>query len=234
MTDTKPFAARLAAKALTAVALAATSMAPAAAQTVSGNVALTTNYVFRGVTQSDDGPAIQGGFDLETEAGFYAGTWASSVDFGDDTSLEIDFYGGYGFAAGGFDLDVGAIYYAYPGAPQVGGGDQDFVEIHGGISRAFGPVEWSGSLAWSPDFYGETGQAWYAQAGLGFEIADGLTIDGAVGFSRFDDFPGADYEDYQIGLSGTVLETIGWDIRYFDVSGGDESIAFTVSQSFGG
>ena len=61
--------------------------APVAAQEVTGNVALTTDYIFRGVTQTDGGPAISGGFDVDAD-GFYVGVWGSSVDFSDDTTMD--------------------------------------------------------------------------------------------------------------------------------------------------
>ena len=61
--------------------------------TISGNVTLATDYVFRGQSQTDEEAAIQGGFDMEF-GGFYLGTWASNVDFGTDAQAEIDYYGG--------------------------------------------------------------------------------------------------------------------------------------------
>ena len=69
-----------------------------------GNVAATTNYVWRGVTQIDDGPAVQGGLDYAHDSGFYVGTWASNVDFDgeNDPQYELDLYGGYGGEAGNF------------------------------------------------------------------------------------------------------------------------------------
>lgn len=205
--------------------------APAAAQTIEGNVALTTNYVFRGISQTGDGPAISGGFDVASESGLYAGVWGSSVDFSDDTTMELDLYGGYGWEAGGFGFDVGAIYYAYPDSPD----GQNFFEVYGDLSRAFGPLTWDIDLAYSPEFYGEIGPGWYASTGLAFEVVEGVSVDGRVGASRFDDLSGADYEDYQLGVSGTVFETIGWDIRYFKASdGGDDGFFATISQSFGG
>ena len=66
------------------------------------------------------------------------------------------------------------------------------------------------------------------------EVFDGISVDGRIGASRFDDVPGADYEDYQLGVSGTVFGNVGWDLRYHDLSdGGDESLVVTFSQSFG-
>jgi uncharacterized protein (TIGR02001 family) len=92
---------------------------------LTGNVALTSNYKFRGQDQDMLGrndqaktsgfkPAIQGGLDYAFgESGFYVGSWNSSVDWLKGNSLESDFYGGYKFKAGPLDLDVGALTYVY-------------------------------------------------------------------------------------------------------------------------
>ena len=82
----------------------------------SANVALTSNYVWRGMTQTDDRPAIQGGFDLGYK-GVYAGVWGSNIDFGDDydTSVEIDLYVGYANEISGLTYDINYCQYTYPG-----------------------------------------------------------------------------------------------------------------------
>jgi len=217
-----------------AALMSTTAAATASAQSIEGNVALTTNYIYRGVTQSDEGPAISGGFDYAAESGLYAGVWGSSVDFGDDTTMELDIYGGYAFTAGAWDLDFGAIYYGYPDSPSVGG-DQNFWEFYGGVGHALGPFDWDAKLSWSPDFYMESGSATYIETGLAYEFPAGVSVDARIGASSFDDFPASDYEDYQIGVSGTVFENVGWDLRYHALSDdGDDSIVFSVSQSFGG
>ncbi|AGA33842.1 hypothetical protein TVNIR_2186 [Thioalkalivibrio nitratireducens DSM 14787] len=90
-----------------------------------------SNYLFRGVTQTDDSAAIQGGLDFEHESGFYAGTWASNVDFGDDTGYELDLYLGFASELGnGIGYDVGYLYYAYPDSSD----SIDFGEIYGEVS----------------------------------------------------------------------------------------------------
>ena len=217
-----------------AALLATTAAATASAQTIEGNVALSTNYIYRGITQTDDGPAISGGFDFADESGIYAGVWASSVDFGDDTTMELDVYGGYAWSVDGWDLDVGALYYGYPDSPSVGG-DQNFWEFYGGAGHAIGPLAWDAKVSWSPDFYAESGPAFYFESGVSMEVREGITVDGHIGVSRFDDVPAADYEDYQIGVSGTVFENVGWDLRYHKLSDdGDDAFVFSVSQSFGG
>lgn len=93
--------------------------------TLTGNVGLYSQYIFRGMTQTNRDPSLQGGFDYSHSSGFYAGTWASNISWLRDGipqaylssgSLEWDFYGGYkwGFAPD-WTLDMGALYYYYPG-----------------------------------------------------------------------------------------------------------------------
>ena len=94
--------------------MAAASAAPAFAQdevTVTGNVGIVTDYVWRNVSQSNYDLAIQGGIDVTTSAGFYVGTWASSIDFNDasDANVEVDVYGGFRFDLSGVAADVGVI-----------------------------------------------------------------------------------------------------------------------------
>jgi len=81
---------------------------------ISANVALTSDYIYRGVSQTSGGSAIQGGFDFASESGFYVGTWASSITF--DDSIEIDYYGGFsGALTDEVGYDIGFLYYDYPG-----------------------------------------------------------------------------------------------------------------------
>ena len=79
--------------------------------TVSGNIGLFSDYRFRGMTQTDYGPALQGGFDIGHSSGFYIGNWNSNVEqkLYNGASLEMDFYGGFKGAVGDFSYDLGAI-----------------------------------------------------------------------------------------------------------------------------
>ena len=96
---------------------------------VSANIAFASDYVWRGMTQSD-GPAIQGGFDFEAESGFYAGIWGSNVNFNDGAGSELDYYFGYGFSVGDLGIDIGYVAFDYP-KNQTG---LDFEEIVLGFS----------------------------------------------------------------------------------------------------
>ena len=101
--------------------------APARRCSTSANVALTTDYVFRGISQTDESAAIQGGFDL-TCGRFYAGLWASNLDFGGDQTqtgqgidfadIEIDYYAGIKSTIPNtsIEIDLGVTYYSYPNA----------------------------------------------------------------------------------------------------------------------
>lgn len=113
-------------KLLLASAVASAFAAPSAAiaqgsspHTVTGNLGFVSDYRFRGLSQTFDKPAIQGGIDYSHSSGFYLGTWGSSISglqFANSSGMEWDFYGGYKFNAGPIGLDVGLLYYWYPGA----------------------------------------------------------------------------------------------------------------------
>ena len=153
-------------------AFAAVAVAPALAQEVviTGNVALTTDYTFRGVSQTDESPAIQGGLDLSSGS-FYLGTWASNINFGTgDTNLELDVYGGYKFAAGPVAFDVGIIGYLYPSASD-DAAELDYWEGYIKPSIALSDqVTLGGAIYYSPEFTGETGDGWYYEVNGAFVV----------------------------------------------------------------
>ncbi len=110
------------------------AQAPAATpeHTLTGNMAIVSDYRFRGISQTFGegfftvGPAIQGGIDYSHSSGIYLGNWNSNVSgnqYPNGSSIEMDFYGGWKHAWGDFGLDVGAIYYAYPGGTKLPGLD---------------------------------------------------------------------------------------------------------------
>lgn len=169
-----------------AALLAASSMAQAE---LSANIGATSNYVWRGVTQTADGAAISGGIDYGHESGFYAGTWASNISGGE----EVDFYAGFGGEVSSFGYDVGVIYYYYPSAAAPGA---DFTELYGSVS--FGPV--TAGVASTID--SESGAAdgdLYYYLSASTEISDGWSIGGTVGQYDFD--AGGDYTHAQLDIT---------------------------------
>ena len=80
---------------------------------IEGNITLTSDYVFRGVSQTDENPAVQGGFDVSGDL-LYAGVWGSNANYG-DASGEFDVYVGLTKDLGSMSVDIGAVHYDYPG-----------------------------------------------------------------------------------------------------------------------
>ena len=183
------------------------------AQDVSANVAVTSDYVFRGVSQTQEEPAIQAGVDV-TQGVFYAGAWASNVDFGDDqTDAEVDLYVGVRPEFGGFNWDVGVVGYLY--ADQPGGADYDYVELKAAASRAVGPATVGAAVFWSPDFFGASeDEATYAEVNAAITPADRWTVSGALGRQRVSsDF---DYTTWNLGAAYQLTDRFAVDLRYHD------------------
>jgi len=203
----------------------------------SGNVALTSDYVFRGYTQADEEPAIQGGFDWDSGAGFYAGTWGSNVNYGDgdEASVELDIYGGYAGEIDGFSYDFGFIYYWYPGASSAL--DYDFWEAYGSVGYDLGAVSVSLGLAYTPENFGDTGDGIYFQSGISVPLNDLFSVD--VNLNYYDVNPafGDDYLDWSVGTT-LSLEWFDADLRYIDtdIDGCanvcDARVVFSISRSF--
>lgn len=113
--------------------------APASDFTITGGATLTSDYRFRGLSQTDKHFAIQGTLGVSHSSGFYIGTWGSSIDdyVAGGSDQEIDLYGGYKKTVEGTTIDGGLLYYYYPGS---GGGNSDFFEPYLNVSHTFGPL----------------------------------------------------------------------------------------------
>lgn len=195
------------------------------------NAGVVSDYVYRGFSQSDGDAAVQGGIDF-TYGQFYAGTWASTVEFGDGTDLEWDFYAGITGSAGGLDYDFGATYFYYVGAP--GGADYDMVEFKAAASRTFDALTLGGSIYYSPDFFGADESATYIEASVGYELNDKWSLSAGVGRQFLD--VGTDYNSWNVGVGYALTEIVSLDARYWD-SGvrsdlSDARVVFGVGVSF--
>ncbi len=202
---------------------------------VSGNVAFTTDYRFRGISLSDNNFAVQGGFDVGHSSGLYVGTWASNVELGDGQgSTELDLYGGYAGEAGAIGYDVGVILYAYPESD-----DLNYYELYGSISGTAGLVDLTAGLAYVPeqDNTGDEDNTYiYASAGLPLGESPyslGAHIgyeDGAFGDEKIDYSLSVDKacEDWGIDLSLAWIATENTE-GVGDAS--DDAVVFTVSKS---
>ena len=152
----------------------------------SANVGIFSEYSFRGIDQSGEEAAIQGGFDWAHNSGFYLGTWGSNVDFNDDESVsEFDFYGGFSKElSNGVSIDLSLIGYTYPGAYD--SSNYDFMEYAIGLGKSMGPVALSFAINYSDEFFGESGDATYVQGGLDYELPQGVTLSAHVGHQSID------------------------------------------------
>ena len=194
-------------------ALACAVVAPMWAHAqLSANVALTTNYKFRGQDQDASRtkaikPALQGGFDYTFgDSGFYVGNWNSSVDWLPGNSLETDFYGGYKFKAADVDWDVGALTYVYSG-----NANGNTTELYG--SGTYGPFTAKYSHTVSKDYFGWAGakagsglkgrNTGYLQFSYSQEVMPKVTLKAAVGYTHFSsdikDLGVPNYVDYSVG-----------------------------------
>ena len=204
---------------------------------LSGNLALTSDYVFRGYTQTSENVAVQGGVDWEGAGGWHLGVWGSNLDFGpgDSASAEVDLYGGYSWQVNDVAYDVGLIYYAYPGADSEAG--YDFVEAYASVGYDFDAVSLSAALHFTPENFGETGEGWYLTGGLGRALSDALSVDANIGFSQVTPDFGEDYLDWNLGLTYS-FPLLALDLRYHDtdapdcVDACDSRIVLSLSTGF--
>ncbi len=203
----------------------------------SANVSLTSNYKYRGITQTDDGPAVQGGFDYSyTPASLYAGVWASNVDakaFA-DANVEMDWYAGWNPSFGDLGLDLGYLYYSYPNSRN---SDNNTHEFHLGATYTLGMFTPGLTGYYSDDFFG-TKEAWYWDASVDVALPQDFTVSAHYGWNKFHD-SAADYQDWKIGVA-KGFAGFDFDLSYVgtnDKPSGvgkayDDVLVFTVGKSF--
>lgn len=190
--------------------------------TVTGSVAFTSDYLFRGVSQNSENAALQGSMTFTHSSGVYFTAWGSSVSVASPAGgLELDTLLGYSGKAGEVGYDVGVMRYNYPGSNDGNMGFQpDFDEVYASVSAMGGKL----GLAYSNDYYLETGKYMYGYLEYGTEVA-GLGLFAHVGINKFDEsymsaFDG--YVDYKVAVSKSVggvgleLAYIGSDMKDTD------------------
>jgi uncharacterized protein (TIGR02001 family) len=198
--------------------------APAREFTYSFSVTGTSDYIFRGQTQTDGEPALQGAFNVGYGI-FYAGVWASSVDFGgedgtgagNDAQVEVDWYAGIKPTMGPATFDFGVLYYSYPGANDFAA-EIDYLELKAGVSGEIYNGLTAGALVYySPEYYGETGEAWTFEGTLGYALGHKLwifdpSISGTIGHTDVE--LGDEWYYWNAGVT-LAVEKIAFDFRYW-------------------
>lgn len=207
----------------------------------SANVALTNDYMYRGISQNDEGPAIQGGFDYAYKI-FSVGIWASPVDFndGDEANVEIDYYASIGSEINGVSWSVGGIYYSFPGARS--NLNYDFYEAIAGLGYDFGYASAELSANYSPEFFGDSGDATYLALSVGIPLNDRFSLNLGAGRQWIDDetaYGVPDYTDWKAGIA-TSFKGIDVELAYIDTDlsdrecadGCDARAVLTLSKTF--
>ncbi len=233
----------LAATLLAGTALAATpafadETDPPSDFTVTGSAAIVSQYRFRGISQSDNRPAVQGAITLSHSSGFYVGTWGSSLTDATGNPLaylggtEIDVFGGYTHGFGGVTVDVGGYGYIYPGYELA-----NYYEIYGSVSGTVGPATAKVGVNYAPsqnvfnfNFTSPEHHNIYVFGDLSGGIpGTPFKLHGHLGYTNGGFEYGKDYLDYSVGASYTwKMLTLDASLVGTNISKGD------INQGFGG
>jgi uncharacterized protein (TIGR02001 family) len=197
-------------KILAIVAMALITVTAAQAQ-VTGNLGLTSDYKFRGVSQTQNAPAVQGGIDYNHVSGLYIGNWNSSVSsqlYTNGAGVESDLYAGFRKQVfGNFTLDIGTMNYFYPRAGTNGNFDTN--ELFAGIGyKELITVKYSHALS---DYFGTANSknSFYVQADAAIPLARNLQLVAHIGHTNVANSSSLDYTDYNVGLG---YDLKGWNL----------------------
>jgi uncharacterized protein (TIGR02001 family) len=222
---------------LTVSAQTAPAAEPAPPYTLTGNFGIFSQYIFRGLTQTNTNPAAQGGFDYTHSSGFYVGTWMSNISWLTDAlayksaPLEWDFYGGYrgSFGKSDFGYDVGLLQYYYPGTVVPGGVKADTLELYGLVSWKWLSAKYSYSLGNKTFGVPNSQGTGYLDISANYPLTEKLTLVAHYGNQKYDGTTAGvsndtawSYQDYKLGLSYALPKdfTIGGYFTGTDIKSG--------------
>lgn len=220
--------AALALLALAAPAHAADAPAasePAPEYSLTANVTLASQYRYRGLMQTNNQPAIQGGFDFTHASGLYLGNWNSSISWLNDGNskvsapVEMDFYGGYkGNLAPNVPFDLGVLQYYYPGDYPSGYTSPDTTELYAGLG--YGPVLFKYSIAMTNLFgFADSKYSQYFDLSGNFDTGLwGLTVNAHVGRQTVRNVTDGAYTDWKLGLTKDFGQGLAVSIAYIDTN----------------
>ena len=202
------------ATAVGSLALVGAAHAQDSGPSFSFNVGAASDYVFRGLSQTDEDPQVFGGVDASMGIG-YAGAWVSNVDFGNGTDAEFDLYAGIKPTAGPVTFDIGVIYYGYVDQPS--GSNEDYWEGKIAAAVPAGPATLGVAVYYSPEFFGKTGEAVYYEANAAIPIPNTkFTVSGAIGHQEVD--KAFDYTTWNAGIGFALTDHVSFDVRYWDTN----------------
>lgn len=228
------------------ISLALLALMPLAAQAqeddgsgFNWNAAATSEYMFRGISQTDDHPAIQAGAGYSFSNGFYVGAWASNVDFGESTDAEVDtFIGWNGDLTDSVNLDVQLVRYNYIGEPD--GADYAYNELIGKVSFA---ENYSATLGYTNDFLNTDTDSVYVAVGGSWAVGNDFNVTAGLGYTTVDNALSTEdgYMDYSVGVNrdfgpvNIALGYVGTDSSGEDLFGDDNAEdKFVLTFALGG
>jgi len=227
----KSFLSLSVAAALAAPTLAAAQAAPAPSP-ITGNMSIVSDYRFRGISQTFELPAIQGGIDYAHPSGIYLGNWNSSVSglsFNDTAGIEMDFYGGWKTSFGDIGFDVGLLQYYYPGAKTGAGEKYDTLEGYIGVSWKWLSLKYSHAFS---DYFGLTNSdgSGYLDLGFTYEIAPKLNIVAHYGMQTIKNYEPLEYNDWKLGVT---YDLNGWVLGAAYIDTDADSALYTLGSAQG-
>lgn len=207
----------------------------------SGNVTGVSDYVFRGISQSSENPALQGALNFEHSSGFYGYAWGSNVDFdtaGDGINVEVDYGLGWAGDVGeGVNLDLSAVRYTYPGSNS--GYGIDYNEYLAKVTVA---EHYFAMIGYADDYANSNESALYYQVGSDWEIGEtGVALSVSAGYNDFDNVAGDRFWDFNIGFSKdfgplnmglAYIDTAGVSSDFIDKDIANSRIVLTASFDF--
>lgn len=210
---------------------------------VSGTIGFTNDYRFRGISQTTGDAAIQGSIDVAFENGVYAGMWGSNVDWGDDANIEVDYYLGFSNdISDNLSYDLSFAYFTYPGYETADGdyAEVSFSLLYSGLNLAGNNLgDLAATFAYSNDYFNSGDDSKYIAVDYSYGVTDNISLDLHAGHSFGAAWDGYGYEDYSIGLSGSLAGldlAVNYLTNTLDVAktndSDDNALVFSVSRSF--
>lgn len=191
----------------------------AAQAEVSFNAALVTDYVWRGTTQSDNSPAIQGGADIDLGSGLAVGIWGSTIDFGTDDNVEVDVYGSYSFSASGLDMSAAFYSYNYDG------------ETDTSYEAAFGVEKDAVAATVYVAVNADDGAGYtYLEGAYGMELPSELALDLTLGYALPEEGDNIMDLSATVGKSLEMLD-VAATVTYTDLEFAEDDVLFFLTAS---
>lgn len=217
---------------LASVASLAQTKTPEPDYTLAYNLGATTDYRYRGISQTRLKPTVQGGIDFSHKSGFYLGAWGSGIkwikDGGGDASVELDLYGGYKATAGALGYDLGVLTYQYPSNKL--NPSANTTELYGAATLGPATLKYSHSVS---NLFGfaNSKNSGYLDLSASFDLGDGWSLAPHIGRQRVAHNSLYSYTDYSLAVNkdidGLVLSAtlVGTDA---------DQAAYTTSAAAGG